>query len=169
MLKSFPLAAGLHGNWFSWCTRVTKPNMLHTYYRPQRSCGQGNIFAPVCHSVHRGGVSAGMPHPLKSRHPRNRHPPRADTPQEQTRPESRHTLLLEQTPPRADTPPEQTPPKSRHPPPPRVADSSIRSMSGRYASYWNAFLFFIFLLITIVYSLRFRLDYFTFSIGQIDI
>ena len=24
------------------------------YYRPQRSCGQGNIFAPVCHSVHRG-------------------------------------------------------------------------------------------------------------------
>ena len=26
------------------------------YYRPQRSCGQGNIFTPVCHSVHRGGV-----------------------------------------------------------------------------------------------------------------
>ena len=26
-------------------------------YRPQRSCGQGNIFTPVCHSVHRGGVS----------------------------------------------------------------------------------------------------------------
>ena len=25
------------------------------YYRPQRSCGQGNIFAPVCHSVHGGG------------------------------------------------------------------------------------------------------------------
>ena len=24
------------------------------YYRPQRSCGQGNIFTPVCHSVHRG-------------------------------------------------------------------------------------------------------------------
>ena len=27
-------------------------------YRPQRSCGQGNIFTPVCHSVHRGGLSA---------------------------------------------------------------------------------------------------------------
>ena len=27
-----------------------------TSYRPQRSCGQGNIFTPVCHSVHRGGV-----------------------------------------------------------------------------------------------------------------
>ena len=24
-------------------------------YRPQRSCGQGNIFTPVCHSVHGGG------------------------------------------------------------------------------------------------------------------
>ena len=30
--------------------------------------------------------------------------------------------------------PEQTPP------PPREADCSIRSTSGRYASYWNAFL-----------------------------
>ena len=29
-------------------------------YRPQRSCGQGNIFTPVCHSVHRGGGSASM-------------------------------------------------------------------------------------------------------------
>ena len=60
-------------------------------------------------------------------------------------------------PPRADTnlPPgtRQTPPgPGRHPPglgrappgpgrPPREADSSIRSTSGRYASYWNAFLF----------------------------
>ena len=25
-------------------------------YRPQRSCGQGNIFTPVSHSVHRGGL-----------------------------------------------------------------------------------------------------------------
>ena len=33
------------------------------------------------------------------------------------------------------------PPRSRHPPP-READCSIRSMSGRYASYWNAFLFY---------------------------
>ena len=40
-----------------------------------------------------------------------------------------------QTPPRdqADTPPDQADP-------PREADSSIRSTSGRYASYWNAFL-----------------------------
>ena len=25
------------------------------FYRPKRSFGQGNIFTPVCHSVHRGG------------------------------------------------------------------------------------------------------------------
>ena len=37
-------------------------------------------------------------------------------------------------PPGADTPP-----GSRHLP--READSSIRSTSGRYPSYWNAFLF----------------------------
>ena len=37
-----------------------------------------------------------------------------------------------------------TPPLGADPPgsrPPREADSSIRSTSGRYASYWNAFLF----------------------------
>ena len=38
-----------------------------------------------------------------------------------------------------------TPPPGKHPPqkhtPPREADYGIRSMSGRYASYWNAFLF----------------------------
>ena len=36
-------------------------------------------------------------------------------------------------PPGADPLPEQTPPREAH--------SSIRSTSGRYASYWNAFLF----------------------------
>ena len=66
-----------------------------------------------------------------TRPPRSRHPPG-----------TRH-------PPKPD-PPEQTPhtPGSRHPPradttPPWEADSSIRSTSGRYASYWNAFLFVI--------------------------
>ena len=62
----------------------------------------------------------------RSKHPPEQTPPRADTPW------SRHPR--EQTPPRADTPPEQTPPSPG-------ADSGIRSMSGRYASYWNAFLY----------------------------
>ena len=55
-------------------------------------------------------------------------------------------------PPRADPSPSR-PPQSRHPPrtrPPRdqtppEADSSIRSTSGRYASYWNAFLLLLLL------------------------
>ena len=58
-------------------------------------------------------------------------------------------------PPGADSPPKQTqPPRSRHPPPhsqeealpqeqtpPPESGSGIQSMSGRYASYWNAYLF----------------------------
>ena len=109
-------------------------------YRPQRSCGQGNIFTPVCHSVHRGGggsasMHAGIPPPGPGRPPQTRQ----TTPQEQTPPRTRQTPLG------ADTPQEQTPREQTSPweqTPPREADSSIRSTSGRYASYWNAFLFY---------------------------
>ena len=91
---------------------LTKPDKLyflsiynekgHFYYRPQRSCGQGNVVTRVCHSVHRGvsaSVHAGIP------------PPEADTPG------SRHPL--EADPPKADIPPKADKPptpKSRHPP-----------------------------------------------------
>ena len=49
-------------------------------------------------------------------------------------------------PPRMEEPPQmEEPPRMENPPgwrnPPGKADSSIRSTSGRYASYWNAFLF----------------------------
>ena len=96
-------------------------NARANFYRPQRSCGQGNIFTPVCHSVHRGGVclSACWDATPRSRH----HPPGLCTLPSRLR----------------------TPPRTTYPPglrtPPRAADSSIRSTSGRYASYWNAFLF----------------------------
>ena len=96
-------------SWNSW------PLCYYYIYRPQRSCGQGNISTPVCHSVHRGGGVVVSHKAL--RHPT---PPRSDTPP---------------PPPRPDTPP----PRTRHPPP-GEADSGIRSTSGRYASYWNAFL-----------------------------
>ena len=99
--------------------------------------GQGNIFTSVCLSTGGGGVSAsvhaGIP-PLWSRHP-----PGADT----------HSPS-EQTPPGRRDPPWTRHPPSRHPPDqatppgpgtPREADCSIRLTSGRYASYWNAFLF----------------------------
>ena len=90
--------------------------------------GQGNIFTSVCQEFCPQGGGGCLPQcmlgyppdqtppPPRDQAPRSRHPPGPGTP-----PRTRHT------------PPEQTPP--------READCSIRSTSGRYASYWNAFLF----------------------------
>ena len=95
------------------------------------------IITHVCHSVHEGGSTKENPLP-------GRAPPR-----EQTPPQTRQTPPDQADPP---SPPEQTPPRpGRHPPDqtdtpsrtrqtPPEADSSIRSTSGRYTSYWNAFL-----------------------------
>ena len=83
----------------------------------KRSLGQGNIFASVCHSVHRGGA----PGQVHTRYtPQNQVPPR--------------------TPP---TPWDQVhSPRNRYTPPPlSSACWEIRTTSGRYAFYWNAFLF----------------------------
>ena len=97
--------------------------VLFFYYRPQRSCGKV-IFsqASVSHSVHSGGCLADTP-------------PWADTPLADHRlgqthsPPGRH--------PRADSPLGRHPP-DRHPPGQTpLADGYC---SGRYASYWNAFL-----------------------------
>ena len=120
--------------------------------------GQGNVFTGVCDSVHGGegglclSASWDTP-PPRSRHPQQTPPREQTSPWEQTpwsrSPGSRHPK--EQTPPQEQTPPsplgaepprEQTPPGADPPGsrPPREADSGIRSMSGRYASYWNAFL-----------------------------
>ena len=97
------------------------------FYQLQQSCGQGNIFTPVCHSVHGGGLCLNAcwdtNPPDQAPAPRNRHPQGADTPPPGT-PQTRH-------------------PRTRHPPrpgTPQEADSSIWSTSGQYASYWNAFL-----------------------------
>ena len=102
-------------------------------YWPQRSCGQGNIFTPVCHSVHGGGgssasVQAGIPPP-----------PGADTPLGPGTPWEQTPPWVDTSPPGPGTPQEQTPLGADTP---READSGIRSMSGRYASCWNAFLFY---------------------------
>ena len=91
--------------------------------------GQGNVFYRRLWFCPQGGsasVHAGMPDPPQTRHPPGPDPPRPDTP---------HTPHWTR---------EQTPP-------PREADAGIRSMRGRYASYWNAFL----------YNVRFRCDLFT--------
>ena len=90
-------------------------------------------------------------------HPR-RHAPsgkhtrrEACTPRKHTSPRKHATPLEAHTPREACTPWEvRTPLGSTYPPgkriPCREADSSIRSMNGRYASYWNAFLLCIYLL-----------------------
>ena len=97
-------------------------------YRPQRSCGQGNVFASVCLST--GGrvsasVHAGMPDPPKPGRPPpprdQADPPKPGTPRDQADPP-----WTRQTPPRtrqtprdqADPPwTRQTPPDQADPPP----------------------------------------------------
>ena len=64
-------------------------------------------------------------------------------------PQTRQTPPISQTPlgpgrPPRDQPDPPPPRNQAEPPTPGEADSSIRSTSGRYASYWNAFLFFYF-------------------------
>ena len=71
----------------------------HGNYRPQRSCGQGNIFTPVCHSVHGRGVCQGEP-PRQGNPPLpGRTPPARET----------HPLPGRHTPCQGDTLPDQTP------------------------------------------------------------
>ena len=121
--------------------------------------GQGNVSTGVCDSVHGGDVclSAGW----DNTPPGADTPPRPGTPpQEQTPPPDQVHHPPGSRPPRTRyTPQSRHPPRSRHLPPrtrytpvgadtapgsrhlPREADYGIRSMSGRHASYWNAFLF----------------------------
>ena len=88
---------------------------LANIYRPQRCCGQGNVFTRVCDSVHRAGVCPqcmlGYHHPLGPGTP-----PRTMLPRDQA------------------LPLDQAAPGTRHP-------LAYRSMSSHYASYWNTFLF----------------------------
>ena len=100
------------------------------FYRPQRSCGQGNIFTPVCHSFcSQGGrgsasVHAGIPPREQTQPPREQTQP----PREQTQPPGSRHPLWEQIPPwtrhpptpqtrlpGADLPPEQTSPRKQTP------------------------------------------------------
>ena len=106
---------------------------LPTFYRPQRSWAKvmflqasvilltgGSVCLSACWDTpHQEQTppleqtaSQEQTHPLGADTPQSKHPPGADPPGADT--------------PRADTPP--------------AADSGIRSTSGQYASYWNAFL-----------------------------
>ena len=84
--------------------------VLVYYYRPQRSCGQGNVFTAVCDSVHRGGLWQGEPPtgrenpppPSKETTPAGRTPP----------PPSKETPLAGRPPPAGRAPPWQGEPPS---------------------------------------------------------
>ena len=101
------------------------------FYRPQRSCGQGNIFTPVCHSVHRGGGF--LPQCMLGYQPPWDHTPptlRDHTPLQDhthppgTRPRGTRPPPLPPgtTPPPGPDPhlPGTTPPPGTRPPPPRT-------------------------------------------------
>ena len=86
--------------------------MAH-FYRPQRSCGQGYVFTPVCDSVNRGGLRAGRTCPSPPCPPTSREDPpgREEPPQQGDPPAGRPPRQGD--PPRADTPPQE----QTHPPP----------------------------------------------------
>ena len=64
---------------------------------------------------------------------------RAGTPLGQVHPLWAGTPPGQVHPPRAGTPPDRYTPGQVHPPP--TVHAGLRSTGGRYASYWNAFLF----------------------------
>ena len=120
MFRAGCLSSSLYDILVKWiCSFFGK---ICSFYRPQRSCGQGNIFTPVCHSfcsqggrgsasVH-AGISPWEQTPPQEQTPPRTRPPQEQTPLDQTPPGSRH-------PPGPDTtPPDQTPPHPDQTPPP---------------------------------------------------
>ena len=104
----------------------------------------------------------------KENPPRPRRTPPGPRRTPQTRqtpsPGPRRTPRTKENPPQTkENPPgtkENPPPQTRQTPPPEE-DCSIRSMSGRYASYWNAFLFSINDLIPFFHSTK-KIKLYTF-------
>ena len=136
---------------------------IHQMYLlpPGTKLGQGYVFTGVCHSVNRGEYLTRYPPWTRYTPPGTRYTPQTRfTPWTRYTPRTRYTPQT-RYPPGPGTPPDQvtlppgpgTPPRTRYTPlgnrytpwdqvhPPCRARWEIRSMRGRYASYWNAFLF----------------------------
>ena len=90
------------------CFPCAVATLLGRSLLPATKLGQGYVFTGVCDSVHRGGGCVCL------------------------------SACWDTIPLGADTPREQTPPQSRHPR--HRACWEIRSTRGRYTSYWNAIL-----------------------------
>ena len=106
------------------------------------------MFLHVCVILFTGGGPGRENPPGQGETPRAGRPPSG-----QGDPPGRDNPPRQGDPPRQGHPPRQGDPPGRENPPPGQGDPpgqgeplpGIRSMSGRYASYWNAFLFVLFL------------------------
>ena len=134
-----------------------KPWKCVPCYRPQMKFAKVMfLHLSVSHSVHRGGVSqhAMGQMPPTPRKKLGRLPPSLQEETRKTPPSSRKKpgrLPPSSPPPRKKPgrlPPSSPPPRKKSgrpswktdPPPPSSACWEIRATSGRYASYWNAYL-----------------------------
>ena len=135
------IAASVYIWMYDWITIFTFSAVcILLLLPPATKLGQGYVFTGVCHS---GGEYLTPPGTRYT--PRTRYTPSPGT---CTPPPLGpvHPLPWDQV-----HPPDQVHPQDQVPPPPRPgtprprrrACSEIRSMSGRYAYYWNAILFFL--------------------------
>ena len=102
---------------------------------PANEVCEGYVFTGVC--LQEGKTWAGTPPQV---HPLGRYTPQAGTPPRQVHPPGRYTPQAG-TPTLAGTPPGRYNPLVGTPPTHlATVHAGIRSISGRYASHWNAFL-----------------------------
>ena len=96
--------------------------LMINYYRPRSEASEGYVFTGVCYSLCSTPEGGGLPSY-----------------------QGRPTPTLSKADPPPPPRPRQTPPPAKADPPgqgrPPSPARGIRSMGGRYASYWNAYLF----------------------------
>ena len=119
---------------------VAKVMFLQVCVCPQGGCLPQCMLG--CHTPP-DGEPPRMENPPDGEPPLDRNPPDGEPPRMDGEPPRMENPPGWRTPPDGEPPRMENPPGWRTPPPPREADSSIRSTSGRYASYWNAFLFIL--------------------------
>ena len=149
---------------FYWCLNIKIPKLLLLcFYSCLWFCPWGGLpegDTPEGDPPQRRQPPGRRP-PKKEAPPRRRPPKEGGTPQKETPQRRRHPP--EGDPPKKEAPPTRSPqrrppkkepPPQGDPPPPWEADSGIRSMSGRYASYWNAFLLLCIIVQYSMWSLR---------------
>ena len=108
---------------------IAKNGYTTHYYRLQTKLREGNVFKPVFHSVHRSGPSLRQRPP--DRGPSGQRPPGQRFPRQ----------IASRWRPLDRDPPDRDSPRLDEDPPPPGLTFSGGHRSGRYASYWNEYLF----------------------------